>query len=345
MLDVWLTVTAVLDEAGKVEAFATTERDITERKRAATELKSLNETLEVRVAERTAEAESRTAQLRQLTAALASAEQREQQRLTRILHDGLQQILVAAKYKLALVEQSENVPDATASVGHLIDEAIQTARTLTAELSPPILQRGCLVAGLEWLARWMRDTQGLAVELAVIDQIEPPPQHITVFMFQATRELLFNVIKHAGVKTARVELRRRDGEIHVAVEDAGAGFEPGQLNWASGKLKGIGLFSIHEQITLLGGRLEIDSTPGQGSRFRLACPVAEAAARPVRELETTPVVPASVKKRRATKAGAPKKIRVMVVDDHIVVRRGLRECCGQRRTWSWSAWRQMAPKR
>ena len=100
MLDVWLSATAVLDEAGAVEAIAFTERDVTERHRAARELQAINDTLEQRIVERTAEAESRTRRLRDLTSALASAEQRARQRLTRILHDGLQQILVGAKYKL-----------------------------------------------------------------------------------------------------------------------------------------------------------------------------------------------------------------------------------------------------
>ena len=103
---------------------------------------------------------TRTRQLRELTSALADAEQRERQRLTQILHDGLQQILIAAKYQLALLEHSQHVPNATAQVGDLIDEAIETARTLTAELSPPILHQGGLVAGLDWLARWMHEKQG-----------------------------------------------------------------------------------------------------------------------------------------------------------------------------------------
>ena len=201
-------------------------RDITERKRAEEELYILNKTLEDRVAERTAEAERRALQLRQLAAELTLAEQRERQRISLVLHDGLQQILVAAKFHIALLEKTKDVSKLTAELAELIDDGIETSRSLTAELSPPILQQGGLVPALEWLVRWMRDKHGLTVSLASHGKIESAPEEVVILLFQSVRELLFNVAKHAGIRTARVEVRQEAGRIRVDVEDEGVGFDP-----------------------------------------------------------------------------------------------------------------------
>ena len=267
MLDVWLTATAMLDESGKVEAFSTTCRDITDRKRAQEELKSLNEAL----LERTAEAERRAEQLRKLAAELNLIEKREQQRIAQILHDSVQQALVAAKYRLALVASSQNVPQATAEVDNFINEAIAASRSLTTELNPPVLQQGGLKTMLEWLAQWMRDKHGLNVKVIVPGRNESLPENITFFLFRVIRELLFNVVKHSGAKAARVQASRLDEQIQIVIEDEGVGFDLNNLDLAAGSM-GYGLSSIHERLTVLGGRMEIDSAPGKGSRFKLLIP-------------------------------------------------------------------------
>ena len=268
ILDVWLTVTPVLDESGKVETFSTTGRDITERMRAQEELKSLNEAL----VERTAEAERQAEQLRKLVTELNLIEKREQQRIAQILHDDLQQTLVAAKYHISLVAGSQNVPQATAEVGDLINEAIAASRRVTTELNPPVLKRESLKTILEWLAYWMSDKYGLNVKVEVLGlNIESLPEHIAFFLFRTVRELLFNAVKHAGVKAARVQASRVDQFIQVVIEDEGAGFNPGVLD-PKGERLGLGLSTIRERLTVLGGSMEIDSAPGQGSRFKLMIP-------------------------------------------------------------------------
>ena len=316
VLDVWLTATSILNEAGKVEALAFTERDVTERKRREEEVKALNETLEQRVTER-------TDQLRRLTSELTLSEHRERKRLALILHDGLQQILVGAKIQVALFERSQDAQSATAKITDLIDEAIETSRSLTAQLSPPILSQGGLIAGLEWLARFMHDKHGLSVDLKIRESIESPLENVTVFLFHATRELLFNVMKHAQVMAACVEVTRLDGQIQVEVEDKGAGFDQSQLNPETGSLKGIGLFGIRERLALLGGRLEIDSAPGQGSRFRLIAPYSVLSAEVLPDPDSQPNVSVFMKQGETEVSGATKKIRVVLVDDHIIVRQRL----------------------
>jgi signal transduction histidine kinase len=107
----------------------------------------------------------------------------------------------------------------------LIDESIAASRSLTAELSPPILHEGGLNAGLRRLARRMANTQGLFVDLE-LDESGPLPEDLKVLLFEPIRELLFNVVKHANTRSAVVNLRRFDDSLQLTVSDEGAGFDP-----------------------------------------------------------------------------------------------------------------------
>src|SRR5690606_37586385 len=116
-------------------------------------------------------------------------------------------------------------------------------------------------AGLTWLGRWMQTQHGLAVELHVDDNVVVEREDIRIVLFQSIRELLFNVIKHAGVAEAKVEVSM-SGEklVETIVSDRGTGFDPAGALRLDAHQIGFGLFSIRERLELLGGKFDIEST-------------------------------------------------------------------------------------
>jgi PAS domain S-box-containing protein len=312
---------AIRDPECKPMALVGIIRDITDRKNFERQLQELNNTLEKQVEERTAELERRALQLRQLMADLTLAEQRERQRLSQVLHDGLQQILVAAKYQLALVPRSQNVAQSANQVEDLITDAIETSRSLSAELSPPILFKEDLVSALEWLVRWMRDQHGLDVDLIARKKIEPFTRAVLILLFQSARELLFNVVKHAGVKKARIEIDRQDGRFQMTIEDEGVGFDMNKFETSEAQRGGIGLLSIRERLPHIGGSMEIDSAPGRGSRFRLIVPFSSIPEAPADK--TPPKISVVISPGSQSVPATEGNIRIVLVDDHMVVRQGM----------------------
>jgi PAS domain S-box-containing protein len=271
-------------------------------------------------------AEATTRQLRALATELGQAEYRERLRLARILHDHLQQLLVAAQFNLATVGGRGSDRQAVVRVTDILDKAITAARTLTAELSPPALQEKGLVAGLAWLGREMHAKHGLRVDLRAETDAEPHAESVRFFLYDAVRELLFNVVKHAGSRSAVVVVTRPSADaVQVTVEDRGVGFDVGRLE--SGELggSGFGLFSIRERLSYLGGRLTVESEVGHGAHFTLVAPALSAptaedppAVRVAGSSAALTAVP-----RIGVEAGSDQRIRVLLADDHPVLREGL----------------------
>ncbi len=238
-----------------------------ERARASAQLAetlhTLNATLEQRVQERTAD-------LQRLTGELAVVESRERRRLGELLHDGLQQYLVAARMRLQLLQRT-SAAHGLGDLDQLLADALAASRSLTAELNPPILSAEGFMPALHWLATWMQETHRLTVHVNGDDCVSVPGDAMKVLLFRLIRELLFNVVKHANVTEAEVTVRQGDTSVHIIVQDRGNGFDPAQAHrTATG---GVGLTSIRQRLEYLGGQLEVASAPGQGSRFTLTVPV------------------------------------------------------------------------
>ncbi len=276
--------------------------------------------------DRTALAERRADQLRELAFQLTQTEQRERKRLAHALHENLQQLLVGAKFLLEdarLRTQDGKTGKSIDKIKGLLDQSIEVSRAVSVEMSPPILFDAGLSAALPWLARQVESKKGLKVQTEINAKIAPDEEGMSGLLFSAVRELLFNVFKHAQVKSARVQLDRIDDDhIQIVVSDEGVGFDPTKLfaseNWETG----LGLFSIRERLEHVSGQLKIDTAPGRGTRVILVAPMRKegkalevaAAAHPTE---------AGVPRSGATSDAADRKIRVLLVDDHTIVRQGL----------------------
>jgi len=310
----------VLKDDGSVQEWVGTCIDITERKEMEELLRKSHEELEKRVQERTAELGRRADQLARLTSELTLAEQRERRRIAEILHDHLQQILVSAKIhqEILIMNADDALKPSAESVLDLINQSVQASRSLTAELSPPVLRSGDLSASVTWLAGWMYENQGFEVALRNEDRIVLDRKDLTVLLFQSIRELLFNVVKHAGVKSAAVTMELKNGELRIAVSDRGIGFHPEQREDDGADPK-FGLFTIRERLLNLGGRMEIESAAKRGTTVSLIVPLDDK----MPTQETVPEPQRQAHRRDVSPPHGMSRIRIMLVDDHPVVRQGL----------------------
>jgi two-component system CheB/CheR fusion protein len=273
-----VAVTPLYDSSGVATHLIGIVHDITEQERLAEALRAARDAAHHR------ELERRAVQLSRLASDLTLAEQHAREQIATTLHDGLQQLLVTAALDLDRrlrrdADQGTDADDVLLQVKQQIDEAIAAARSLSLDLFPPVLHTSGLPAALRWLANRTRDKYGISVDVTADPDANPGRKDVRTLLFESVRELLFNAVKHAQVDRVTIHLTLDpENALRILVEDSGVGFDPvdlvkrgqtGQLGW--------GLFSIRERLTLLGGRFEIDSAPGRGSRFCLVSPNASGA--------------------------------------------------------------------
>ena len=211
-----------------------------------------------------------------LAAELVQCCERERQRLARLLHDHLQQLLVAAKMEAGIAHAQARDAEAKETLGRLLDllsESLKASRSLTAEMSPSVLYQAGLLPALQWLAERMQRIHGLHVELDAEPDVEPSCSALRIPLFEAARELLFNVVKHAEVTEARVEIGRPDEDhLKLTVSDHGRGFDA-SLEGAPQRDGGFGLISVRRHVELIGGHFEVESEPGGGTRIVIEVPL------------------------------------------------------------------------
>ncbi len=215
-------------------------------------------------------------QLRSLASQLSLAEQRERRRISAELHDSIGQNLALAKIKLGSLRQRLRSPGAVASLDEmrqLIDESLQQTRSLVFQLSPPVLYDLGLEQALEWLAEQMQQRHGLHTDFRSDRTAKPLDEDVSIVLFQAVRELLLNVAKHAQASRAAVAMIRENGSVRITVEDDGVGFCPDDVLSLAGGPRGFGLFNIRERLELLGGQLQITSSPERGTAAVVTAPL------------------------------------------------------------------------
>jgi signal transduction histidine kinase/CheY-like chemotaxis protein len=293
-------------------------------RRSEQQLKQQKETLQERVIERTAEAERRAEQLRVLATQLTRVEQRERRRLAQTLHDQLQQLLIASLLKLGALRrrvQAEQFRESFQQLEAVLKEALEASRSLTVELSPPILYDAGLAAALEWLGRQTQQKHGLTVDVRADRQAEPLEEELRILLFQAVRELLFNVVKHGKTDRAEVTMTPlEDDRVELVVADAGVGFDPSHLEASQVSDGGFGLFNMRERLESIDGYLALESAPGEGTRARIVAPRRHL---PMAAEGAASGAPTSADEGADASPEAEPKIRVLLADDHDMVRQGL----------------------
>ncbi len=277
------------DDDGRIIGAINVLQDVSEQRQAERALEELNQTLEQRVSERTEEVQQLADQLRALAAELTQVEHRERRRLSLVLHDHVQQLLVAAKMQVEATGRGLSpgpIASAMDRISSILKDAIAASRTLSVELSPPVLHQSGLAAGLAWLAEHFWEKHGFKVHFRDTSGGGPPSsEEVALLLFESARELLFNCLKHAGVDEAYVTLSEtRPGQLSLVVEDKGRGFEAPPAKKSVGRLS-LGLFSIQQRLAYFGGRMEIEGFPGAGVRVTLLGPL-QSAGEPTAEVQS-----------------------------------------------------------
>ncbi len=248
ILDVLLTVTVLRDGKGEPVEVATTERDITEFRRAEREL-------------------------RRLHARVDSAQETERKRLARELHDGVGQILSGVKFRLQALPGkmtlSEGAEAKILKVGGFLDHAIAEIRRVSQNLMPAELVDLGLEAALQTLCREFKERSGVKATVTTVPTGASP--ELGLALFRIAQEALNNIGKHSKATTASVALSREGKSIALIVSDNGTGFKPGAGRSASGR--GLGLGNMRQRAESVGGSFEVRSSRGAGTALTIRVPL------------------------------------------------------------------------
>jgi two-component system, chemotaxis family, CheB/CheR fusion protein len=166
-------------------------------------------------------------------------------------------------------KNQEEATGTLAEVEGTTREAIQNTRSLSVDLSPPILHDEGLVEAISWLAVQMERQHGLAVTVQAGNALPLPHADLRVLLFQIVRELLFNIVKHAGIPTAQVTLGYVNEQIRIEVRDTGNGFTGNIPNAKNSQ----GLARIQQRLQLIGGNMQLETAPREGTCVTIYSPL------------------------------------------------------------------------
>jgi PAS domain S-box-containing protein len=206
--------------------------------------------------------------LQSAVAAATLAEERERRKLAADLHDDAGQLLSLASLKLHALRDVEEMDRDRKMVelDELLVEIRRRISSLSFQLSPPLLHDVGLIAAIEWLAEDLETTHGLVVKIVEEKELELSESERVTF-YRAIRELLLNVVKHAGVKEASVRFSGDEKMARIEVEDAGVGM-PGRA-----KRYGFGLLALRERLEQMGGSMETRGSARAGTTVVVSLPI------------------------------------------------------------------------
>lgn len=230
--------------------------DITESKRIELELAASRE------------------QLRELSAHLESVREEEKARIAREVHDELGQMLTVLKLEtsmceLAYAQLDPGLHDRLNSMKRLIAQLFQLVRDVATALRPPILDAG-IASAIEWQARRFEARTQIPCLVQVPDNLPPLSDAKAIGLFRILQEALTNVMRHAQAHTVELTLALEGDELCLTVSDDGVGFVT-----TAGRPTSFGLVGMRERVLIMGGRLELESEPGEGTSLNVWVPVSE----------------------------------------------------------------------
>jgi len=290
----------ILSDTGNVSGLTGFVLDITERKLAEQVLAGARRQLKQQVQQRTAtlslanehliqeievrkkvevELLAQQQKLHEMALELSMAEERERHRIAGELHDQVGQRLILAKIKLDSLASklpSGECETEAGGIETLIDQTIQDIRSLTFQIRPPLLASVGLEAALRWLGEELRADFGLDVEFSDDGTDKPLRYEVRSTVFQAVRELMLNVAKHAGIKQCRLQFTSAESSIVIVVDDDGTGLKTGPPDGRSARSGGFGLLNVKHKIEYLGGSFAIEAKAAGGTRATIRVPLESA---------------------------------------------------------------------
>ena len=273
------------------------EKEIIEREKAEDALKNAHDKLEHRVQSRTLELAQtneqltheieerrRTeqellryqARLRRLSSEMSLTEERDRRRIATELHDRISQPLAFTTIKLGELQEASPSNNATKVVDEIrqfIGQTIEDTRSLTFELSPPVLYDLGLEAAVEGLTNKIQKQSGLKIEFYDDEQPKHLSEGVRVFVYQAILELLLNITQHAKAARAKVSIQREGENIVIDVRDDGVGFDTAKIISNIDNTYELGLFNIRERLNYFRGALKIISESGSGTHVTMVLPL------------------------------------------------------------------------
>ena len=249
--------------------------DITERKSQEETLRQAHELLETRVLERTEELRRSLEQTKKVSLELLLAEERERERIAGELHDQVGQSLLLAKIKLSSLSKfkSDLLHEEAKDISTLVQTSIREIRALTFRMRPPFLKTSGIDASLEWLCSSIHRDYSLQVDFVTDKSPKLLSVEVRYPIYQAVRELLLNIVKHAGVKNAQLLVKTDNKMLLIHVKDKGVGFSLPDVGLTELNNFSYGFYNVQQRIENIGGRFEIESAPGKGTTATLMVPL------------------------------------------------------------------------
>ncbi|MCC5834911.1 MAG: PAS domain-containing protein [Opitutales bacterium] len=294
--------------------------DVTDEKQTRQTLEESQSELEQLVVRRTLALRKQAKRLQHLVHELSATEQRERKRMASILHDDLQQLLVAVKIQLEMarseLENPETLEKIDRAISHL-DDSIETTHTLVRQTNPKTLYEKGLFPALQSLCGEMSERHGLSVKSVFCEQEPELSDNLKTVLFEGIRELLFNIVKHANVDAASLTIESTTKTLSAHVVDKGQGFDQETISKTKDQ-SAFGMESVGTRVKALGGTWKLSSQLGKGTNVHITVPVTQ-----VGNQQGT--IPAASSRHGPSGGDASGRnvCRIIVVDDHALVRDGI----------------------